>query len=123
MSIGRKPGATWSARERVGSGGPVYRPWSAPGNTAMPCGSPGSGRRWVAHAITLSGTGTVIYNTALSPALPIVIGNLDVGKSVTTIVYLNVPSTVTRLSLTESGPVQDVVGTNYNYSTLEAVFP
>lgn len=72
---------------------------------------------------TLAGTGTVTYNTALSPALPIVIGSLDVGKSVTTTVYLNVPSTVTRMSLTESGPVQDVLGTNYNYSTAQAVFP
>jgi len=71
----------------------------------------------------LSGTGTVTYNTSLSPTLPIVIGNLDVGKSFTTTVYLNVPSTVTRLSITEAGPVQDVLGTNYNYSTSQAVFP
>jgi hypothetical protein len=38
-------------------------------------------------------------------------------------VYLNVPSAVTRLSITEAGPVQDVLGTNYNYSTTQAVFP
>jgi Bacterial Ig-like domain (group 3)/PKD domain len=72
---------------------------------------------------TLSGTGTVTYNTTLSPALPLAIGNLDVGTAVTTHLYLNVPSTVTRLSLTENGPVQNVLGTNYNYSTAEAVIP
>ena len=72
---------------------------------------------------TLSGTGTVTYNVALSPAVPLTIGNLSVGALVTTKIYLNVPSTVTRMSITESGPVQDVLGTNYNYSTAEAVIP
>ncbi|HKW99167.1 MAG TPA: PASTA domain-containing protein [Bryobacteraceae bacterium] len=73
---------------------------------------------------TLSGTGTVTYNTKLSPALPVlVINNLDVGNKVAVRFYLNVPSTVTRMSITESGPVQDVVGTHYNYSTAEAVIP
>jgi hypothetical protein len=71
---------------------------------------------------TLSGTGTVTNNTALSPSLPITIGNLDVGSAVTTVIYLNVPSTATRFTVTESGPVQDVLTTNYNYSTSEAVF-
>ena len=72
---------------------------------------------------TLSGTGTVTYNTALSPSLPLTIGNLDVGASITTTIFVNVPSTVTRMSITESGPVQDVTGTNFNYSTAEAVIP
>ena len=72
---------------------------------------------------TLSGTGTITYNTSLSPALPIPIGNLDVGASITRRIYVNVPGTVTRLSITESGPVQDVLGTNYNYSTAEGVVP
>jgi hypothetical protein len=71
----------------------------------------------------LSGTGTITYNTALSGSLPLAIGNLDVGASVTTVIYVNVPSTVTRMSVTGSGPVQDVVGTSYNYSTAEAVIP
>jgi hypothetical protein len=72
---------------------------------------------------TLSGTGTVTYNSTLSPATPIAIGNLAVGASVTTRVYLNVQGTATRISITESGPVQDVTGTNYNYSTAESVVP
>ncbi|HXJ17593.1 MAG TPA: PKD domain-containing protein, partial [Candidatus Polarisedimenticolia bacterium] len=72
---------------------------------------------------TLSGTGTVSYNAALSPAVPITIGSLDAGFSVTERFYLDVPSTVTRFSITESGPVQDVIGTNYNFSTGQAVYP
>ncbi|HTU46850.1 MAG TPA: PKD domain-containing protein [Bryobacteraceae bacterium] len=72
---------------------------------------------------TLGGTGTVTYDTALSPSLPITIGVLDVGAAVSTRVYLNVPATVTRISVTENGPVQDVTGTNYNYSTAESLIP
>jgi hypothetical protein len=73
---------------------------------------------------TLSGTGTVTYNTKLSPALPmLLINSLDVGNKVAVRLYLNVPSTVTRMSITESGPVRNVLGTNYNYSTAEAFVP
>src|SRR5208282_1778165 len=71
----------------------------------------------------LSGTGTVAYNSTLSPSIPITIGNLAVGTAVTTRVYLNLSGMVTRIALTESGPVQDVLGTNYNYSTAEALVP
>ena len=71
----------------------------------------------------LSGTGTVTYDAALSPALPLSLGNLSVGTALTTRIYLNVPSTATRISITEGGPVQDVTGTNYSYSTAEAVVP
>jgi hypothetical protein len=72
---------------------------------------------------TLSGTGTVTYDGALSPPLPLTIGNLDLGTPVTIRLYLNVPSTVLRLSITESGPVQDVSGNSYNYSTAESFVP
>jgi probable HAF family extracellular repeat protein len=72
---------------------------------------------------TLSGTGTVTGNSTLSPSLPITIGNLDVGTAVTTRVFLNVPGTATRISITENGPVQNVLGTNYNYSTAESLLP
>jgi probable HAF family extracellular repeat protein len=72
---------------------------------------------------TLSGTGMVIYNATLSPPLPHMLGSLSVGTSITTKIYLNVPNTVTRISITESGPVQDVTGTNYNYSAAEGVVP
>jgi hypothetical protein len=72
---------------------------------------------------TLSGTGTVTYNTTVSPALPLALGNLGVGGSTTNKIYLNVPSTVTRISITESGPVQDLAGNDYDYSTAEGVVP
>ena len=72
---------------------------------------------------TLSGSGTVTYNSTLSPSVPITIGNLDVGIPVTIKVFLNVPNTATRISVTENGPVQDVLGTNYNYSTAESLVP
>jgi len=72
---------------------------------------------------TLSGTGTVMYNSALSPPIPITIGNLDVGTAMTTRVFLNVPSSATRIAVTETGPVQDVLGTNYSFSTSEAFVP
>jgi hypothetical protein len=72
---------------------------------------------------TLAGTGAVAYNTNLSPALPIVIGNLNVGVAVTARLYLNVSSTATRISLTENGGLQDVLGTNYTFSTSQAAIP
>jgi hypothetical protein len=71
----------------------------------------------------LSGTGTVSYNSSLSPPLPVTVGNLDAGISATFRLFLGVPSTVTKFSVTEGGPVQDVLGTNYNYSTAQAVYP
>ncbi len=72
---------------------------------------------------TLLGSGTVTQNTSLSPLLPLAIGNLDVGASTTIRLILNVPSTVTKFSVTESGPVQDVGGTAYSYSTAQVVYP
>jgi len=72
---------------------------------------------------TLTGAGIVTCDAALSPSLPIAIGTLNVGAGVTTKLYLNVPATATRISVTESGPVQDVNGTNYNYSTAESLIP
>lgn len=72
---------------------------------------------------TLSGSGTVTYNAALSPALPTTIGDLDVGGSTTVRLYLNVPATVTRFSITESGTVQNVTGTSFSYSMGQALVP
>lgn len=72
---------------------------------------------------TLSGTGTVTYNTTLSPALPYSAGNLDVGATSVIRLYFNVPSTVTKFSITENGTVRNVVGTSYNYSIGQAVIP
>lgn len=72
---------------------------------------------------TLSGTGTVTYNTTLSPLLPYPAGNLDVGATTVIRLYFNVPSTVTKFSITENGTVRNVVGTSYNYSIGQAVIP
>jgi hypothetical protein len=72
---------------------------------------------------TLSGAGVVTYNTSLSPALPDVLGDLAVGASTTVRVFLNVPSTVTRFSITENGQVQDAAGTSFAFSIGQATFP
>jgi uncharacterized membrane protein len=79
----------------------------------------------IAHVLlrTLGGTGTASLNTALSPTPPIVLGPLDAGASTTLRLYLNVPATVTRVSLTESGTLTNVLGTSYAYSTGQAVIP
>jgi hypothetical protein len=72
---------------------------------------------------TLSGSGTVTYNSSLSPAVPIAIGDLAAGASSTVRVFLNVPSTVTRFSITENGQVQDTAGNNFTFSIGQATFP
>lgn len=72
---------------------------------------------------TLSGSGTVSYNTTLSPALPISIGSLDLGGPKTVRLFFNVPATVTRYSLTESGTLQDVAATNFSFSASQSVIP
>jgi DNA-binding beta-propeller fold protein YncE len=86
----------------------------------------GNARNLVATQIllrTLSGTGTVTYNASLSPALPLALGSLNVGATTTIRIYLNVPPTVTRFSITENGTVQDVIGTNYAYSAGQSTTP
>jgi hypothetical protein len=70
-------------------------------------------------ARTISGTGSV----TVASTLPISVGNLDVGVSTTVRIFLNVPSTVTRFSITDSGPAQDVVSTNYTYSISLSIIP
>ncbi len=72
---------------------------------------------------TLMGTGVVAYDTSISPALPLPVGDLNVGASTTVRFYFNVPPTVTRFSITEGGSVQDVRGTTFNYSTGQALIP
>jgi hypothetical protein len=69
---------------------------------------------------TMGGTGTV---TLATPGLPISVGNLPVGTSTTLTLTLNVPSTVTKFSITENGTMQDDLGKLYNYSIGQVVFP
>jgi hypothetical protein len=68
---------------------------------------------------TLVGSGTVTLNT---PSLPIAIGNLAVGASSTVKLFLNVPSTVKRFTITETGTVQDILNRPFTYSTSQTVF-
>jgi hypothetical protein len=67
---------------------------------------------------TLSGSGTV---TLTSPAVPAAEGPLGIGASMNVPVTLNVPTTVTRFSMTERGTIQDSSGNTYNYSMAQTV--
>ena len=69
---------------------------------------------------TLSGSGTV---TLASPAIPAAEGPLAIGASTTVALTLNVPTTVTRFSLTESGTIKDGASNTYNYSIAQTVIP
>jgi hypothetical protein len=71
-------------------------------------------------ARTLSGSGTA---TLAAPALPAAIGPLAVGASTTAVLALNVPSTVTRFSLTENGNIVDPASKTYNYSIAQTIVP
>jgi hypothetical protein len=67
---------------------------------------------------TLTGTGTV---TVSSP-LPSLIPALAVGASANVSFVFNVPSTVRRFSVTESGTVQDMLTRTFSFSTSQLVF-
>ena len=69
---------------------------------------------------TLSGSGTV---TLASPVLPAGEGQLGIGSSTTMAITLNVPTTVTRFSMTEGGNLKDAGGNTYNYSMAQTVIP
>jgi hypothetical protein len=69
----------------------------------------------------LSGTGTVTYNTTLSPALPLALGRLNAGSSTTVRLYLNVNGTVTIFSISENGNVVDMSGTTLAYASGQVV--
>lgn len=69
---------------------------------------------------TLYGTGSVTVNS-LSQLTPIPIGYLNVGESRVITVYLNVPSTVFRFTISESGTVQDMLGRASTFSIGESI--
>ena len=69
---------------------------------------------------TLSGSGTV---TLASPVLPAAEGTLGIGASITVPLTLNVPTTVTRFSMTEGGNLRDGVGNTYTYSIAQTIIP
>jgi hypothetical protein len=51
------------------------------------------------------------------------IGSLDVGETRTVRLYLNVPATILRFSITEGVTLQNVIGTTLTLSAGQAVFP
>ncbi len=72
---------------------------------------------------TLTGTGTVTYNTQLSPPIPdLVDSSLSAGASVTVRLYLNVPSTVTRFIISETGTYGTTSGQALTFAAGQAVF-
>jgi hypothetical protein len=71
---------------------------------------------------TLTGSGTVTYNTQLSPPIPELIGSsVSAGTSVTVRYFLNVPSTVTRFSISESGTFGTSSGQSLSFAAAQAV--
>jgi hypothetical protein len=72
---------------------------------------------------TLSGTGIVTYDAAASGPLPTPLGDLDVGATTARRLFVNVPSTVTRFSVTEGGTVRNVAGTTMSYAAAQSVIP
>jgi hypothetical protein len=71
-------------------------------------------------ARTLAGSGTV---TLGGPILPIAAGPLGIGASTTLTLTLNVPATVTRFSLTESGNALDAASKKYSFSIAQTIIP
>jgi len=72
---------------------------------------------------TLDGAGEVTYNATLAPALPRPVADLDIGDSTPVRLYLNVPDTVKKFSVTETGTVRDIGGAVYNFSVAQVVYP
>jgi hypothetical protein len=69
---------------------------------------------------TLSGSGIV---TLASPTFPAAEGALAIGASTTVTLNFNVPTTVTRFSMTEGGNLLDGSGSSYRYSIAQTVIP
>ncbi len=65
-------------------------------------------------------SGSVILASPVPPAAE---GQLGIGASTTVPITLNVPTSVTRFSMTEGGNLKDGVGNTYNYSMAQTVIP
>ncbi len=59
----------------------------------------------------------VTYNNTLSPAYPIVFGDIAVGAKSTRRIYLNVPAGTVEVIYTASGQCKSASGTNYSWSS------
>ena len=68
---------------------------------------------------TLGGSGSETF----AGTLPVNVGNISQGASTTVQLTLNVPATVTKLSVSENGTVQDFSGVLFGFSSSQVVFP
>lgn len=71
---------------------------------------------------SLGVTGFISLNSELSGNFPLSVGNLAVGASTVAKFFFNVPSSVTKFSVTENGAMQDALGRPFNFSTSQVVF-
>ena len=71
---------------------------------------------------TLGGTGTVVFDPS-SPSMPISLGTLNAGASLTETFYLDVPGTVTAFAMLETGTDQDSSGSSHSFSLEQGVIP
>ena len=70
--------------------------------------------------VTLSGSGTVTYNAALSEALPLAVESMDAGAAAAPLRrYLKVPNTVKRFAIIEAGTWENVMGTRLTFNFAE----
>jgi hypothetical protein len=69
---------------------------------------------------TLGGTGNVAL---LSPALPVTVGTIGVGNTITVPLTLTIPTTLMKFSVTEAGTIQDGAQNTYNFSIGQNVIP
>jgi hypothetical protein len=70
---------------------------------------------------TLAGTGKVAYDSSLSPAFPFAVGTLDPGASTTVTIFLDVPGSVGRFTITADGQTADELGTLYDIHATQAI--
>lgn len=69
---------------------------------------------------TLAGSG--IINIA-TPTLPATLGDLGAGATTTLLITLNVPSTVSKFSIAESGTLNTADGTSLAFSSAQVFYP
>ena len=70
---------------------------------------------------TVAGTGKVSYDTALSPAFPIIVDTLDPGDSSTLTIFLDVPPSVSQFTINADGRAADEVGTLFDFHAAQSI--
>ncbi|HLQ78484.1 MAG TPA: hypothetical protein VK210_14080, partial [Terriglobia bacterium] len=71
---------------------------------------------------TLAGTGTATLVSSQT-TLPILLGDMPSGSTSTVQIFVSLPATVTRFSLTENGTLQNSAGSNLSFSYAQSVIP